>query len=447
MKRRHCYIGSGADLNRQVLTDPETFYSGGLTIRGPRGSALDRLRRGVISSNGDTHRDTRRLVSPLFQLKAVRQYFPSMVDVARREFDRWPLGKKMDVSAGISHLSLLVSAQNLLAGQNLGDAQRLAERTAAILKKSCTLRVQLLPLTMVGTPYRRLIKHVEVLEGQLLEMVDGRPPQTQDSPHLLDRLIGFHRAHPDCLPREDLVAQMFALFGASHETVARAVTWSLFLLAQHPGILAELDQELRARCGGEPPTLDDLDELPLLDAVTKEAMRLFPPVPLTRRIVRRDGQLNGFPISPSDVVILSHFSTHRDPDVFPQPDQFRPERWFGAAFDSFAYLPFSAGPRTCFGKVLGTATINLLVAMTVQRFRLTMAPRSRIDRSVQVTLAPKYGMPMIVERPDGRFHAIAVKGNVHQMVDLTRSEATTRERTIRIDLPMIFPFKRTRQAA
>ena len=431
-RRGRCLIVSGADLNRQVLGDPETFQSGGVLVRGPHGSVLNRLRRGLVGANGEAHREMRRVVTPLFLPKAVRQYLPRMADVVRRELDAWPVGDTIDVNARISRLSLLVAAENLLAGEDPDEALQLAEMTADVLKQSFTLSVRLLRLNMAGTPFQRLIKRAEKLERMLLRLIDHHEPQSEDSSHMLDRLISFHRAHPDRLKREDLVGQMFILFGASHETTAKAVTWSLFLLAQHPRILAELHEEVEARCGGEPPTMSDLEEMPLLDAVTKETMRLLPPAPWARRSVQAEGELDGFPVRPGDFVFLDHFSTHREPDVFPDPDQFRPERWFGAAPDRYAYLPFSAGPRTCIGKVLGTATINLLVAMIVQRFRLTMAPHSRIDRSYQVTLAPKFGMPMSVELQDGQFQAVSVDGNVHEMVDLSRSDATTRARSHRM---------------
>jgi hypothetical protein len=129
-------------------------------------------------------------------------------------------------------------------------------------------------------------------------------------------------------------------------------------------------------------------------------------------------------------VMLSHYVTHREPDVFPNPLLFRPDRWFGAAVDSHAYLPFSAGPRTCIGKALGTVTIQLMVAMILQRFRLSVVPGARIDRTLYVTLAPKYGMPMRVDIQDGRFEAACVRGNVHEMVDLPDSGARTRRATI-----------------
>ena len=421
-RRGKCFIASGAEYNRQVLGDPQTFHAGGLILRGPSGSVLNRLRRGLIGANGPEHREIRRVVAPLFLPKAVQQYVPRMANVIARELDAWPVGSTLDVSEQISHLSLLVSAENLLGGENPEETLELSRMTADVLRQSYALSVRLLRLNAAGTPFQRLIKKAEQLERMLLELIDRREPQSHESTHLLDRLISFHRAEPDRLKREDLVGQMFILFAASHETVAKAVTWTLFLLSQHPRVMADVHTELESRCAGAPPTMDDLDELKLLDAVTKETMRLIPPVPWTRRSVQAEGQLGGLPVQRKDFVFLDHFTTHRDPEVFSDPNRFLPQRWFGSQPDSYEYLPFSAGPRTCIGKVLGTATINLMVAMILQRLRLTMVPGSRVDRSYQVTLAPKFGMPMCVEHHDGRFQAVPVTGNVHQMVDLTAAD-------------------------
>ena len=427
-RHRRGFVISGAELNRQVLGNPEMFHSGSLTISGRRDSVLNRLRRGMIGSNGQAHRDIRRLVSPLFMPKAVQRYVPRMVEVVREQLDTWPVGGTYDVDAHVSRVALRVAAENLIAGENPEDMLQLAEMSAGVLKQSFALSVRMLCLNVAGTPFRRLVNNAEKLERLLLDLVDRREPCTQDSPNLLDRLISFHRAEPERLSREDLIGQVFILFAASHETVTKAVTWSLFLLAQHPRIMAGVHDELRCQCDSEPPTMADLEQMPLLDAATKEAMRLLPPVPLSRRVASAEGELGGLSVHPGDFAILNHYATHRDPDVFPEPARFLPERWFSAMPDRFAYLPFSAGPRTCIGKVLGTTTINLMVAMILQRFRLTMQPHCRIDRSYHITLAPKFGLPMSVEPQDGRFQAVPIRGNVHEMVDLSRSEDQARVR-------------------
>ena len=226
------------------------------------------------------------------------------------------------------------------------------------------------------------------------------------------------------MSRPTVIEQAAVTFGASHETVAKAIMWTLFMLAQHPDVLSELGDELDGTLGDAPPTLDELQELPLLDAITKESMRLFPPVPMVLRKVRADSELAGMPLRRHDFVLLSHYDTHRCPKIYSHPQQFLPKRWFDWKPDNYAYVPFSAGPRACIGMSLGTAMINLVVAMIVQRFRFCMVPNSRVSRTLRVTLAPKYGLPMLVLPKNTKTKAAPVRGNVHEMVDLTQCSAT-----------------------
>ena len=423
--RRHVQglVCSGGEFNQQVLSDPEVFQSGGTLIRGPRGSAQNRLRRGLVAINGHEHREKRRLVSPLFMPKATRQYYPQMSALVSRELDYWPLGRPVDVAALVSRMSLVVSAQNLLAGENSEDANRLAEITASCLRRAFKPSVWLFPVNVVGTPYWRLMKRADKLEAALLEMIARRKPSGPDSPHLFDRLISTHLAEPRWMTREDLLGQIIFMFSASHETIAKGVVWTLFLLSQHPRIAAELHDELQARCGGEPPSLDMLESLPLLDAVTKESMRLLPPVPWIARRVRAEASVGGVAVRPKDYAVVSIYGTHRDAEVFPRPLEFRPQRWFAQQPDGYAYLPFGAGPRTCIAKSLGATSINMMVAMIVQRYRTTLVPHSRIDRTVSITLAPRRGMPMVVVPQDRQFQATPASGNIHDMVDLSHPDA------------------------
>jgi cytochrome P450 len=421
---RQCVVVSGAELNRQVFGDPDTFTSCPVIIRGPKGSALNDLRRGLVTVNGQRHDDQRRMASSLFTQDALRQYYPRMVEIVRAQLDTWPLGTTADLFPRICRAVLLVSSEYLLPEEDRAETVRFAEATSEVMTRGVDFGVLLFPVNWYGTPYRRLVKRAEVLHAQALELIDSRPRRTDAPVTFLDRLVSAHRADPKRVTRGSLTGQLAVMFAASHETAPKAVTWSLFLLAQHPRILAELHAELRARCGDEPPSLDQLRSLPLLDAVTKETMRLLPSVPLVMRGVRREAMLGPVTVRPGDFVVVSHYATHRDPAVFPDPDQFRPERWFDSTPDPFGYAPFGAGPRTCVARSLGAATINLMVAMIVQRYRLSVAPHSRIDRTHRVSMAPRHGMPMVVHPQDGRFEAVPITGNVHQMVDLTRADAT-----------------------
>lgn len=420
------FVVAQGDLNRQILSDPETYRSGGVVIRGPRGSAQNRLRKGLVAMNGEQHRETRRMVAPLFLPKTVRQYYPGMINRIDHQLRSWPVGHALDIRQAVNQLSITISAQNLLPGDDPAESARIAELTSLSLQRAFAPGVWMLPWNVTGSPYKRMLQGSKELEQLLLGVIDRRKPSSTESANLFDRLIALHQAEPSRMPRDKLVGQMVMMFAASYETIARVVMWALFLLSQHPPLASELYDELRERCGNAPPSLEDLDHLPLLDGVMQETMRLFPPLPFLVRRSRDEAELGGVPVRPRDFIICSIYTTHRDPEVFPQPLEFRPDRWFASHPDGYSFLPFGAGPHVCIAKMLGLATMKLITAMIVSRFRLTMVPQSRIDRTVQLTLGAKYGMPMTVERQDGRFKKVPVRGNVHEMVDLSCHDHSTR---------------------
>jgi cytochrome P450 len=182
-------------------------------------------------------------------------------------------------------------------------------------------------------------------------------------------------------------------------------------------VASDLLDEL-ARLGGDAPRMDQFPELPLLDGVIKEGLRLFPPAPMNHRIAARDCELGGFEIARGSELLSSVYHTHRLPEFFADPNRFLPERW--AALDPAPYLysPFGGGPRTCIGASFAMMEMKVVLAMMLQRFRLELVPGARIDRTVNVTLASAHGMPMRVHAQDQRFDASArrVRGSVRQMV-------------------------------
>jgi cytochrome P450 len=204
------------------------------------------------------------------------------------------------------------------------------------------------------------------------------------------------------------------LFAASYETTANAMLWTLVLLAQHPDVTEALAQELAGSAGG----LDALEKLPLLDAVLRESMRLFPPVPYAIRLARGGGALGGIELGPRDRVVVSHYITHRMPELYPDPDRFDPARWSGARRSPYEFLPFSAGARTCIGINFANAAMKLSLAAILSRFRPGLLPGTRIDRSVAVTLAPRAALPMRLHAPGDTPMPVAIAGDVREMLRL-----------------------------
>jgi cytochrome P450 len=278
------------------------------------------------------------------------------------------------------------------------------------------------PFDLPGTPYRRWLDLTHAIDTRMVEVIRQKRKAPGTGRDMLSMLIEARDEDGGTLSEDDLIGHAEVIFAAGHETSSNALSWTLFLLAQHPRVLADLCDELAGTLHGAAPTFEQLAQLPLLDWVVKESLRLFPPAPLNHRITARDTELGQYRIAKGTEVLSSIYHTHRMAELYPDPLRFLPERWAGLDPGPYAYNPFSAGPRMCIGATFALFEIKVVLALLLQRFRLELAPNQRIDRYFGITLAPAGRVLMHVQRP-GRAYArrAPVHGNVSAMVDLSAS--------------------------
>jgi cytochrome P450 len=245
---------------------------------------------------------------------------------------------------------------------------------------------------------------------RLIAQKRARPGDGQD---MLAILLAAHDEDGSQFTEDDLLANVMLLFSAGHETTANALTWTLFLLAQHSAVMANLYDEL----DGHAPDGEELQRLPLLEQVIQESMRRLPAVPWIPRVVARPVEMGGYLCPAGTEVIVSLYHTHRISDLYTEPQRFRPERWQTAQPGPYGYAPFAAGSRTCIGASFAMVEMKIVLAMILQRFRLEPVPNHKVDRLITATLAPKGELPMVV-RQDGQWQrgAESVRGNIRQMV-------------------------------
>jgi cytochrome P450 len=266
--------------------------------------------------------------------------------------------------------------------------------------------------------------------GELLQRVPFLPPvrRFNRARARLDatiyRIIDAHRADERAgRDRGDLLAMLMAadddgpggrgggmtdrqlrdeamtIFLAGHETTANALTWSWYLLSQHPEAEARLHAELDAVLGGRPPAPGDAARLPYTRAVLAESMRLYPPAWVIGRRATEPYTVRGETLPARTVVLVSQYVVHRDPRWWPDAEAFRPERWAAEAPErpKFAYFPFGAGTRVCIGEQFAWMEGVLLLATIAQRWRLRLAPGHPVAPQAIITLRPRHGMRMVVE--------------------------------------------------
>src|SRR5581483_7020187 len=414
---RRTVLALGGEYNREVFSQPDLYRPTGQVVRGPKGSAQRRIRLGIFAMHGGQHRTQRRLMQPPFLKGAVASYAEPMARLIDEIIGRWPVGGEVDMYRELRTLSNWVAAHILFGNEDFAASIRLGLMIERWLELDSATRRTFLFLNVPGTAYHALLQQAVEIEKATKEAIERNRRTRTPGSDVLSNLIRVFDSGKTRMTEADLVAHGVILYAASFETTANVLAWTLFLIAEHPQVAAALAGEVAA-IEGWPPDEDAIDGLPLLDGVIRESMRLMPPVAYTFRSPLAETRLGKMPLHVGDNIILSHFWSHRDPAVFPEPDRFLPERWRDIRPDPYEYIPFSAGPRLCLGYSFATLELKLTIARIMQRFRLTVVPGARIDAIVQLTLRPAHGIPMEVHDADGHFAAAPVTGNIGTMVKL-----------------------------
>lgn len=412
-------FGFGPEYNHRVLSDPVLFYTvPGAPSTTPVDSSLARLTRTLLNMNGDQHRQQRRLVLPAFHRKRVESYRDRMVALTASALDGWRAGQKLDIARAMQELTLCIAAETLFGLDATAEANAtgtLIHGWIALLESPGAL---LLPRDWPGTPFRRLLVDSARLEGHIKALIERKRANLAAHDDVLAMLIQARDDDGVALTDAELIGQTAVIFIAGHETSSNALTWTLFLLAQHPRVLRDVCDELEGALHGDAPTVAELGQLPLLERVIKESMRLLPPAPFLVRAATAPLHLGPYALPAGATVTLSPYITHHMPDLYPAPERFQPERWEQIAPSLYEYMPFGAGPHMCIGATFAMMEISIVLAMILQRYRLELRPGARIDRHVRLTLSPKQGMPMIIRPRDQAVRPQAVRGNIREMVEL-----------------------------
>jgi cytochrome P450 len=394
---RRIFLASHPDLVEQVLVTDARHYIKHFGARMYRPV----LGNGLVTSEGDFWLRQRKLAQPAFLKARVLSYAPVMAALTDRMLDAWVEGKSVDVHFEFSSLTSAIALKTLFDLDDPGDRERFTEtlRLAFDLMSVRFRRLVRFPLWVPTPANRRLRRAV----AELNQVVDGFIAAGRARPHpggdLLSRLLAARDEDGAQMTDRQLRDEAMTLYLAGHETTALTLTWSWYLLGRHPRVEGELVSEWRSVLGGRTPTADDLPHLPYTEAVITEAMRVFPPVYLIGREATTDLELGGYRVKKGYTIFMSQWVSHRDPRYFPDPEEFRPERWLdGLArrIPKYAYYPFGGGPRVCIGNTFALMEAAIILAAVGQRYRFTLASDRPAEPNPQITLLPKDGIPAVL---------------------------------------------------
>ncbi len=415
----------GPTLNKQVLSDSQRFHSRFFAIRGPRKSAQRRVTSGLLTMNGEEHKTHRRIVMGPFQKRAITAYHGTVVELAQNFLKPWQPGQERDVADEMTRYMLQLTS-SVLFGLEI---PQLAFRVGELTERWVALNHQvgpaaLSPQSRNHDDYEQLLASAEELEQAVKEMIALRRGG-QTGVDVLSLLMGAHE-DGGRVSDEQLIGHIVLLFGAAHLTSAHTLSWTLFLLTQHPEVMERLYTELQETLQGEAPRPDQLDQMPYLDRVLKESMRVLPASAYSQRVAAEPTALGPFNLQRGDLVIFSQFMTHHMPELYERPDEFLPDRWETISPSPYSYLPFGAGPRMCVGAALGIMQLKISLSIMLTHLKMTMVPNSEVNAQVVSTmLLPSSTIPVELSRHDGRFSRNPVVGEIHNLVKLPSQPATS----------------------
>jgi cytochrome P450 len=395
--RQHMYLVNHPDYVREVLVNNQSNFIKSRALQ--RAKVL--LGEGLLTSEGQQHLRQRRLVQPAFHRERLAGYAEAMSAGAVRWRDRWQAGTALDISTEMPHLTLSIVAKTLFSADVESEASEIGEAMTTVLEM---FRLLLMPfaeyLEKLPLPHvRRFEKARARLDATIYGLIRERRKSGVDTGDLLSMLL-FAQDEESGMTDEQVRDEALTLFLAGHETTANALTWTWYLLSQHPEIERRLHAEIDAVLGDRAPEFADVPQLRYAEMILAEALRLYPPAWAIGRKSKGPFELGGVEVPAESICILCPYLVHRDPRWFPAPEKFDPERWTQEARDArpkFSYFPFGGGARVCIGERFAWMEGVIVMAAIAQKWRLRLQPGQRVEPLPLITLRVKNGLRMIPE--------------------------------------------------
>lgn len=405
----------GPEYNQQILSNPDLFQISSSLLKVPEESLLGKMfYNNLILMTGEKHKKHRRLMQPAFHRQQIVSYCNDMVSLTHRLGDDWEKKPHIELNQEMKKLTQRIAVKTLFGLYNEEELDQMGEYIHIMTKS--ILWVTLVPFAIPGTPYYHALQSAEQLDKHVRAMIEKKRSES-NATDVLASLIHAQDEDGSRLTEDELVGHTFTLYVAGHETTANALTWAIFLLHQHPKILSHLVEELQGTLQGSEPTLEKLSSLSLLEGVIKESLRLMPPAGIGVRITSQACELGGYTIPKGTNVFFNQMITHRLPDLYEDPNRFKPERWSSIKRSPYEYLPFSAGQHMCIGWNFAIQEMKVVLAVLLQRFRFALIPGSKITPNMM--MRPIHGMPMHIVPQDSEFSRVPIGGKINEYIDLT----------------------------
>jgi cytochrome P450 len=370
---------------------------------GSLGDLYPLLGDGLLTIDGDYHRRARRIMLPAFHRDQIAATATAMAEETRAALAGWRDGAQLDVYAWTRALAMRIAMRALLGfdpDHRTSRGTSVAEEFENALSFYGTDYVFQIMRTP-GSPFRRMMAARALLDEVVFDEIERRRHAGEQGTDLLSLLLAAEDEDGSRLSDEELRDQIVTLLFAGHDTTTSTVTFLLYELARHPHELAPLQAEIDDVLGGEPPTAAQLggEAMPRLEMAIEETLRLYPPAWIGPRRAIEDFEFAGHRVAAGAPVNYCSWASHHLPEVFEDPEEFRPGRFAPearAALPKGAYVPFGGGSRTCIGMRFGQMEIRAIAALILARWQVELVPGWTMFVRQMPTLSPRGGMPVAV---------------------------------------------------
>jgi len=379
---------------RRVLQDNMGNYVKGVSYE----ALATVMGGGLLVAEGDVWRRHRKLMNPAFARSRMIEKAATVGACAERMLEGWRPDAEIDVVPEMMRFAFDVVGRTLM-GADIDDQMGAIERAIDGVTRHVYRRMQS-PVKLPDLLNLRQRARMRVLHGVVAAVIAKRRAAGESGGDFLGLLMQARDDESgEGMDDRQLRDEVLTFLLAGHETTGAALSWTLWLLAQHADVERRLHEEAREALGGRAPAAEDLPRLALASRVASESLRLYPPAwAFTRTAVSEDA-IGGCRVPAGSVVVISTWVNHRLPRFWDEPDRFDPDRFLperASARPAYAYFPFGGGPHACIGMHLSMMEVVLALAMIARRWRLELAPGQDVRPEPRISLLPRPGVRMVL---------------------------------------------------
>jgi cytochrome P450 len=363
---------------------------------------------GLLTIDGDFHRRSRRVMLPAFHQEHLLASTQTMLEEITRAVEQLVPGERVDLYFWTRRLAMRVAMRALFGLNPDGDRARsidaaaLFEQALSYYSSEYLLRIFRGPFT----PWARLQTTARKLDELIYSEISHRRASGERGQDILSLLLDAHDEDGNTLSDLQVRDEVMTLLFAGHDTTTSTVSFMFYELASHPEIVARLQAEQADQLTDGQPSASQLvsGELRELEMVLDETLRKYPPAWVGPRRSIEPFEFEGHTVPARAFVNYSSWASQHLPDVFPEPEEFRPQRFTPearAALPKGAYVPFGGGSRTCIGMRFGQLEVRAIATLILSRFEFSLPEDFRLEIRQMPTISPKHGLPMLMRSRTG----------------------------------------------